>query len=167
MPKNLFITITPPDRTLYYAKAGLKNPNLCVFIDDRNIIKMAFKTAKIRTYILYPEFDKKGRLHYHGRATLTPCQEVSFYKSVKPKIERNIGFVLAENTDDQWCKIKKNKVSSAVKTLMYSRCEFYKSSRFLDDIKTPICPILEDDPQNKKRIRLLPVDNSVLDYFLA
>lgn len=92
MPKKLFITISPPNRQQYYARLKFKNPLRCVFLDDKLAITSVLSKWRIKRYVFYPELDDKGRLHYHGRMDLTPSQEVTFYKSIKPHFER-IGFV--------------------------------------------------------------------------
>lgn len=80
--KKMFITISPPFRhgDLSYT-----------FIDDRLQIITALK--RIKRYIIYPELDPKGRLHYHGILTLSDSEYVSFYKECRKKIEHWIGFV--------------------------------------------------------------------------
>lgn len=93
MPKKLFITVSPRDRTFNYSKLKYINPQRCVFLDDRLVFEKLFKKYSIKRYVIYPELDPKGRLHYHGRIIVSPSQECSFYKSIKPRLERNIGFV--------------------------------------------------------------------------
>jgi len=88
MPK-LAITISPPSRMLYNKN---NNPNRMLFDDDRNMIKSIMSYNKIYSYIIYPEFDEKGRLHYHGIINLTNTQYVRFHKHAIHKLKQ-IGFV--------------------------------------------------------------------------
>lgn len=118
MPKKLFITISPRDRTGAYATLKFKNPLRCVFIDDKQVIEHAFKQYKIKEYNFYPEL-ANGRLHYHGRVTVTPSQEVSLYKAIKPKLQR-IGFVDIQP------------VKHEVENLIYCMKEMGKTPEYLD-----------------------------------
>lgn len=151
LTKKLFITISPPDRSYKYAQLGLSNPNQAIFYDDNDYIKHIFKRYRIKKYIMYPEFDEKGRLHYHGRATLTPSQEVSFYKSIKPYLQRNIGFVDV------------SVVKHDLENLLYCMCEWGKTSKILD-IKTPTCPLYAVPVRELARYDKPHIAN-LLDYF--
>lgn len=128
MPKKLFITISPPNRTLRYSLLKFKNPLHCVFLDDSAVINNAFSRYRIKQYVFYPELDKKGRLHYHGRATLSPSQYVSFYKSIKPKLERSIGFVDISPVEHE------------LENLLYCMKEWGKTKEILD-VSQPIGPL--------------------------
>lgn len=128
MPKKLFITISPPNRTHHYAVLKFKNPLYCVFLDDSLVINNAFTKYRIKQYVFYPELDPKGRLHYHGRATLSPKQYVSFFKAIKPTLERNIGFVDV------------SEVKNDLENLVYCMKEWGKTQDVLD-VSHPIAPL--------------------------
>jgi len=89
MPK-LAITISPPYRDKYKCNA---NPNRMLYDDDRIQIKSIMTYNKIYNFIIYPELDDSGRLHYHGIINLTNTQYIRFHKHAIWKL-RNIGFVL-------------------------------------------------------------------------
>jgi len=89
MNTSLAITISPKHRThgtLYV------NPQRHLYLDDRMIIAFYLKKSNITRYIIFPEFDEKGRLHYHGVLTLNHHQFVTFYKQTYFKLSR-LGFV--------------------------------------------------------------------------
>lgn len=87
---SLAITISPPLRFRNGTK--LKNPNRVIFDEDRIQIKAILKYIRCGTYILYPELDPKGRIHYHGIITMDVNQFVRFYKYAYWKFML-IGFV--------------------------------------------------------------------------
>lgn len=76
----LFVTISPPLR-----KA---NNQFHIFADDMMIIKYIRRCSK--HYMIYPEFDIKGRLHYHGLIYIS--DPMKWYKQILPMF-RKIGFV--------------------------------------------------------------------------
>lgn len=85
-------TLSPPDRTSKYISMHVINPLKHIYMDDMLIIKHLFKKIKLRNYIIYPELDPKGRLHYHGTLTMTKTILTRFYKYAKPHLQR-IGHV--------------------------------------------------------------------------
>lgn len=149
MPEKLFITLSPPSRTMQYARNKFKNPNKCVYIDDISIIKNTFRRNKIKQYICCPEFDNKGRLHYHIRATVTPSQKVSIYKSVRPTLER-LGYVDVQP------------VKHDVENLIYCLKSFKETSQILE-IDRPVYGILSET--SKKIIKEDNSNKDILDYF--
>lgn len=88
MPK-LALTISPPPRVKYLTNV---NPNRCLYDDDKTQIKSILSYNKIYTYIIFPELDEKGRLHYHGILNLTHTQYTRFHKHAIHKLKQ-IGFV--------------------------------------------------------------------------
>lgn len=90
MNATIALTISPPNRT-----AGHKmysNPNYSVYVDDLQFIQLVMAKSRIKTYEIYPEFDDKGRLHYHGIVHVDYNQKVRFYKYTQIKLT-TIGFV--------------------------------------------------------------------------
>lgn len=85
-------TLSPPDRTHKYIHMHVINPLKHVYKDDMLIINHLFKKIKLKEYIIYPELDPQGRLHYHGTLTMTKTQLTRFYKYAKPHLQR-IGYV--------------------------------------------------------------------------
>jgi len=85
-------TLSPPDRTQSYVKMHVTNPLRHVYYDDALIMEHLLKKAKIRNYIIYPELDARGRLHYHGSINMNKTMLTRFYKYVKPNLQR-IGYV--------------------------------------------------------------------------
>lgn len=88
MPK-LAITISPPTRQKYLCNS---NPNRMQYDDDKAIIKSVLSYNKIYKYIIFPEFDEKGRLHYHGIIDLDNTRYIRFHKHAIHKLKQ-IGFV--------------------------------------------------------------------------
>jgi len=88
MPK-LAITISPPSRQKYIHHV---NPNRLQYDDDKNQIKSILSYNKIYNYIIFPELDEKGRLHYHGILNLTHTHYTRFHKHAIHKLKQ-IGFV--------------------------------------------------------------------------
>lgn len=156
MPRNCtsyFITISPQDRTLQYSKLKFANPTYCVFLDDELAIKHIFKKNRITRYIIFPELDDKGRLHYHGKITsLTESQRVSLYKSVRPTLQR-IGFVDLQPVKNEleclyYCKKqfaftsqvleRYQPISPQIQNITVGGRRGFKSQRDLVDSKNPI-----------------------------
>lgn len=90
MNTSLAFTLSPPHR--FTSGTDLKNPNRVLYEEDKNQIKSILKYIRCGTYILYPEFDDKARLHYHGIINLDSNQKVRFYKYAHCKLKQ-IGFV--------------------------------------------------------------------------
>lgn len=147
---HYFITITPPERTYAYSKLKFKNPQYCVYLDDKLIIENAFKSSKIKRYILFPEISDTGRLHYHGKIILSDSQRVSLFKSVKPKLEGRIGFVDVQPVKDD------------LECLNYCRKNWYTTKTILD-IDQPITPQLSKHNRGRKEGFKSPRDLLDLD----
>lgn len=82
------LTISPPNRVKYTKES---NPNKNLYMDDKLIIKNIMKYIKVGTYIIYPEFDIKGRLHYHGIIDMDHTQYVRYMKYAQFKLPQ-LGF---------------------------------------------------------------------------
>lgn len=86
--KKIGLTISPPIRT----NNKMSNPNKMIYDQDIIQITQILKYNKISSYIIYPEFDEKGRLHYHGKLNLDNNQYIRYHKHAIHKF-RQIGFV--------------------------------------------------------------------------
>lgn len=124
MNTSLAITISPKNRVL---GSKLRNANKNIFDDDTFQIKQILKYNRINKYIIFPEFDDKGRLHYHGILSLDRNQYIRFYKHALTKLSL-IGFV----------DVKKLKeFQDKLKWLIYCKKEWNISSEILE-IENPI-----------------------------
>lgn len=134
---ELFVTISPPVRN---------NKPEYLFQDDIVIINRIKLCSK--KYIIYPELDSKGRLHYHLIMSLH--DKVKWHKSVLPGF-RKIGFVKIE-----WMKTFKDKLN----VLQYIRKEWPDSSMVIG-IKEPIYPLRRMKKKKNQNMILyyLPLDN--------
>lgn len=106
MIHTLAITISPPNRIKWMK---MRNHNRNLFDADSFIITSIMKYNRIKDYLIIPEFDVKGRLHYHGILTLTNAQRTRFYKHAQPKLT-SIGYVDVKHVDNKlkWlCYMKK------------------------------------------------------------
>lgn len=83
MNGTLALTISPPDRETRYAK------NTHIFTDDAQIINRLLRQCCSR-WIIYPELDLSGRLHYHGMIVFKDV--VKYYKSVRYSLQK-MGYV--------------------------------------------------------------------------
>lgn len=118
------LTISPMDRTHAHALAKRVNPLRCVYDEDVSVIKHALSLAKIRHYIIFPELDIKGRLHYHGTLYMNKTHLIRFYKQTKGYFQR-IGFVDIQPT------------KKPIEWLIYTRKQWPYTSNILD-ITRPI-----------------------------
>lgn len=73
------LTISPPAR--------VQSPRH-LYNSDRPYIQRHLNRCSSH-YIMYPEFDKKGRLHYHGIILLNSLSSWGFVKST---IDKNLGY---------------------------------------------------------------------------
>lgn len=86
------LTISPADRTLQYTIRKIKNPQQKVYDSDKLIFGIIFRNMRLKNWILWPELDSRGRLHYHGTLYMNKTILTRWYKYGKPKCEM-IGFV--------------------------------------------------------------------------
>lgn len=135
MPK-IFITITPPPR-----HGNQKH----VYLDDKLHIQSSLK--KIKRYMIYPEFDSKGRLHYHGILLCTDSEYVSLYKECRPKLER-LGFVHTEKLET---------FNNNLRTIIYCQKEWGTTKDILE-LDNPMMPPTK---QQKQKVRPSIQDNDV------
>lgn len=82
-------TLSPPNRLI---GTKLKNFNRILYDSDRLALNSILMYNRIKRFIIYPEFDEKGRLHYHGNITVNNTQKVRLFKHAMCKM-RSIGFV--------------------------------------------------------------------------
>jgi len=137
MNTTFLVTISPaPNR---YNKL-LKNPLSHLYTEDMLYLKQCLGKHISRCY-MYPELDSKGRLHYHGIMSMGDHGKVSFYKSVKPRLER-LGFVQAIVPKDHYDKLR---------WIHYCRKEWHITQRILD-IEAPFLgKALVEIPHKKKK----------------
>lgn len=88
--KSFAFTLSPPIRLKPLLQ--FKNPNRVRFDLDAADIRAILARSRMHRHIIYPEFDNKGRLHYHGIIDMTIHDYVSWHKSTKHRFERTIGF---------------------------------------------------------------------------
>lgn len=127
-----------------------REPNKLYFIEDVSHIRAVLKYNRIPRYIIYPEFDEKGRLHYHGILALDSNQYIRFYKHAMHKLKR-IGFV-----DVKPLKTFKDKL----RWICYIKKSFGTTREILS-IEDPVMVM-----RYKVHIHHTDFDNpSILDYF--
>lgn len=76
------ITISPPPRF---------NSAKALYIEDKYVIQRELNKVSHR-YILYPEFDNKARLHYHGFILIH--DKTKWNKQVKHVLDKTLGYTL-------------------------------------------------------------------------
>jgi len=126
--KAYSFTLTPPDRAHQYSQMKYKNPLKMVYLDDRLIFQHVFKRIKLHNWIIYPELDRKGRLHYHGTLNMNHTQLTRFYKCGKPLLQR-IGYVDCSPT------------ANPLDWLLYCRKEWHLTKEVLE-LEIPISGII-------------------------
>jgi len=150
MNTSLAITISPP---LRYNNKLFKNPNKCQYMDDLIFIRHVFHYNRIGSYIIYPEFDQKGRLHYHGTLNLSHDELVRFYKHAVHKLG-NLGFVDHKRLLTFMDKLKWS---------IYCKKEFGLTRDILE-IQSPIMSI--GDKKTVKCVKVQEIKTPTLfDYF--
>lgn len=153
MNTSLAITVSPP-----YRCRGLKrrNPHRHVYDDDQFQIKSIFKYNRIKKFIIFPEFDNKGRLHYHGTLELNRCEYVRFNRHAIFKLQE-IGFVDVKKLITFTDKLKWN---------MYCRKDWHISQEILE-ITRPIWNnniCLDKKTKNEEYIEI-ELPKNIMDYF--
>lgn len=123
------ITISPPERTQAIALKKLSNPLRMIYLDDMLLISQVLKKSKIRNYIIYPELDPRGRLHYHGTINMNKTQLTRYYKYSRPWLQR-IGYID--------CSPTKN----PIEWLIYCRKEWSYTKEVLEIDERSLSPIL-------------------------
>lgn len=122
-------------------------------MDDKLYIQQVFRYNKIKSYILYPELDERGRLHYHGILTLSNTEYIRFEKHARHKL-RQLGHV---DTSD--CTQLKNNM----RYMIYMKKNWMVTKDILE-ISDPIMSQSEKlKPSIVKQQQNIP---SILDYFL-
>jgi len=147
--RKLALTISPPVRT----KCSFANPDKMVYDDDLLQIRSIIKYNKFTSYIIYPEFDDRGRLHYHGKFNLDPNQYIRFYKHAIHKF-RNLGF----------CDIKLIRSHlDSIKWLIYISKNWSYTKEILD-IDNPIYPISSNMVKKRQLVAATPSKITIIDY---
>lgn len=123
---KIFVTISPPPRT------G-RIPHL--YLDDTLHIRLSLKGVK--RWIIYPELDKKDRLHYHGIVSMSDHEYVTFYRRSRPMLEK-LGFI-------QTSKIEN--LTENLRTILY--CQ--KQWGYMKDLLQVEYPLIAFHPPRKFR----------------
>lgn len=146
------LTISPPYRRT--TLRGLRNPLKHLYIEDTITIQCILSYNKIKGYMIFPELDPKGRLHYHGIITMSPNQKVRWFKHAKPKLE-NIGFVDMKPLETYIDRIRWG---------LYIRKEWYLTQKILE-LTEPLM-IINKPTQKKKPTHLSVVlDDGISQEF--
>lgn len=152
MPK-LAITISPPPRYKYIKN---KDPERLQYDDDKSQIKSIMSYNKIYTYIIFPEYDDKLRLHYHGIINMTHTQYIRFQKHAIHKL-RLIGFVDISII---------NEFINNLRQCVYMQKNWAETKQILN-ISYPIIPRRDKHyaicPKEKEKTK----DNSLLSFFFG
>lgn len=146
--QKIAITISPPPRTLY---RDTKNPYQFQFLDDKLIITQVFKYNRIKSFIIYPEFDSKGRLHYHGILNLNHNELVRFHKHAIHKL-RKLGFIDISPI---------NAFSNNLRQIVYMS----KDWGYTKDILEIDSPIMYSKECRKVPMKLINHQLDVFDFF--
>lgn len=126
MNRKFALTVSPKDRVDKYNKIEH------IYIDDVNIMRKYMKRCSSH-YIVYPETDAVGRLHYHG--IIEVSDKIKFVKQVIPALKR-IGYVCLKPLDT----LKDN-----ISWILYCSKE-WMITKDIVDIQQPLIP------QHKKKI---------------
>lgn len=132
---EVLLTVSPPLRSIRDQRA--------IFDDDMYFLMKIRLCSK--HFIIYPEFDKSGRLHYHGIIRI--IDKIKWYKSVLPTLRRSLGF----------CDIKTigSTMRDKLQVLYYIKKEWMVTKKVLN-IDEPIIP--------KHRRKIIHVNTSDLDF---
>lgn len=131
---DVFLTVSPPLRAI---------SNQRMLFDDDLFYLSKIKLCSKR-FIIYPEFDVAGRLHYH--AIINIHDKVKWYKAILPTFRRMLGF----------CDVKVIKTFlDKLRVLNYIRKDWYITSNVLK-LERPIMP------QHRKLV--IHVNTCDLDY---
>lgn len=99
MNNRFALTISPPDRVVNYVLNKVKNPLRAVYDDDLVIIRKALNRCST-DYLIYPELDITGRLHYHGIVTIN---NMTNWKSTSSVQLKTIGYInIKPNPSEGW-----------------------------------------------------------------
>lgn len=152
MNTTYLVTISPPPNR--YNKM-LKNPLSFLYSEDSLYITNVLKKGVRRGYFI-PEFDPKGRLHYHGIMTVNMHEKVTLFKSLKPKLER-LGFCQFVYAKDLMDKLR---------WIQYMRKEWLITSLILG-IDTPmlLAGLRERPKKTSSSKGLKDLDANICDYW--
>lgn len=96
MIDSLALTISPPDRVTKYDT--LRN----IYFSDMILIDTVLHRS-CSQYIVYPELDIEGRLHYHAKITIK--DKIKFYRDTKPKLGK-IGYIKIKKLNTHYDKLR-------------------------------------------------------------
>lgn len=156
------ITISPPLRIVNVIKH--KDPNFHIYFDDMIQIRSILDYNRFEHYIIYPEFDSKGRLHYHGRINLNSNEKIRFYKHAMAKLAQ-IGYFHTS--------VIKHDIKSQLHWDLYMKKEWPITKEILG-IDNPIMPIRQSvkakEDNLNARIKLILAEEDKSDelsrYFI-
>lgn len=145
MNGTLAFTISPPDRVTRY------NHIRAIYLDDKRFLNNKLRQCCSK-YILYPELDIKGRLHYHGMICIN--DPIKWRKSVYDTIRYNLGY----------CHVKKlNNFKEILRWLMYCQKEYAITWQVLEERE----PIIPKKPRKIKFRDHPELDGGILEYLDA
>jgi len=136
MNTHLALTISPPNRM---KGTKLRNYNRFLYEEDILHIRAVFKYNKINSFIIFPEFDDKGRLHYHGTVTLNTNQLTRWHKHAECKL-RLMGFIDYKPLRGFLDRLR---------WIFYCRKDFWKTKEVLD-ITGPALALPKERIRSKK-----------------
>lgn len=144
---SLALTISPPHRP------GRKQELL--YYDDYFFIQQLELCSN--HFLVYPEFDDSGRLHYHG--IIDVKDEIKWYKKVLPTLQRKVGFT---------CVKKVTTLKDRVSWIVYMSKQWPVSKGVLS-LKGPIMPCKEQHRRERRLEKALKkcvkdIDKGI-DYF--
>lgn len=138
---TVFITISPPTSLM---KLSYRHQYYYDLLDP--VLRRMCKS-----YILYPEFDNKGRLHYHG--FLHDFDEIK-YIATNYKLNR-IG----------WTKVDKLKTfKDQLRTVLYCQKEWRKTTKIFECADIKIKPLFKKSRKTQHSAGP-PSPPSILDFF--
>lgn len=115
---SLALTISPPHRP------GKKQELL--YYDDYFFIQQLELCSD--HFMVYPEFDSNGRLHYHG--VIDVKDQIKWFKKVLPTLQRKVGFT---------CVKKLGSHKDKIGWIVYMSKDWYTSKGVLS-LEKPIMP---------------------------
>lgn len=130
---EVFITVSPPLRSI--------RDQSSIYQDD--LLYLAKVRLCSKHYVIYPEFDSSGRLHYHGIMRID--DKIKWYKSVLPMLRKCLGFV---------CIKQINTIKDKINIILYITKDWSVTKEILY-LEVPIMP--------SKRKREIKVESSQLD----
>lgn len=146
------LTISPPH--------SIMSPKY-LYQQERRYLEKVIRTFS-KKYIVYPEIDDQGRLHYHGLFTIH--DKIKYFNYGLLKLKQLPRQVTKYSTQNQaYVCIKPSKtVEQRIGWIVYMSKDFYTSRKVLDIVE----PIYPCKPR-RIRIKHPSQKQSILDYFPA